>query len=70
MFTIRSAVLAGIESQAVTVTATLLPGRQLTILGLPDAATRETRVRVKSALAQVGLTHEGVVEAVARALGQ
>ena len=60
MFTIRSAVLAGIESQAVTVTATLLPGRQLTILGLPDAATRETRVRVKSALAQVGLTHEGV----------
>lgn len=60
MFTVRSAVLVGIESVAVTVTATLLPGRPLAILGLPDAATRETRVRVKSALAQVGITSEGV----------
>ena len=57
-FSVRSAVLVGIESQAVTVTATLLPGRPLAILGLPE--TRETRVWVKSALAQVGLPHEGV----------
>lgn len=60
MFTVRSAVLVGLVSRPVTVTATLLPGHALTIQGIPDAATRETRVRVKSALAQLGIETDGV----------
>jgi magnesium chelatase family protein len=48
---VRSAVLVGIDSHPVTVTATAKETFGLTIVGLSDAATRETRVRVRSALA-------------------
>ncbi len=61
MITIRSAVLSGIESRPVTVTATVGTGAfNIEIAGITDAAARESRVRVKSALAQVGIKSEGV----------
>ena len=54
--TIRSAVLSGIESRPVTVTATpCRDASNLPITGMSDVAARETRVRVKSALAQYGI---------------
>jgi magnesium chelatase family protein len=56
---IRSAVLLGIESVAVTITARKSAG-PLQIVGLPEVAAREARVRVKSSLAQFGVEHEGV----------
>jgi magnesium chelatase family protein len=56
MITVRSAVLVGIESLPVTVTAetSMSPGG-IVITGLSAPAMRETRVRVKSALAQCGI---------------
>lgn len=59
MNAIRSAVLVGVESMPVTVEAHALTGEafpRLDILGLgSDAAMRETRVRVTSALATCGV---------------
>jgi magnesium chelatase family protein len=56
MITVRSAVLVGIESRPVTITAevSMSPGG-LMITGLSAPAMREARVRVKSALAQCGI---------------
>lgn len=54
--TTRSAVLIGIEAKPVVITATihkLLP--LLQIVGLPASAVRETRERVRSAMAAFGL---------------
>ncbi len=55
-----SAALVGLEARAVVVEAALgsgLPG--LTIVGLPDAAVRESRERIRSALRQIGLPLPG-----------
>jgi magnesium chelatase family protein len=54
MVTVRSAVLVGIESRPVTITARA-GGIGLTITGTPDPAAREIRVRVKSSLSQCGI---------------
>jgi magnesium chelatase family protein len=56
---IRSAVLVGLDSVPVTVTATKHTG-PLKINGLPDAAMREIRVRVQSALARYNIVADGV----------
>jgi magnesium chelatase family protein len=48
---VRSAVLSGLDARLVDVEVSLLPGLpRFTIVGLPDAAVRESRERVKSAL--------------------
>ena len=55
-----SAALVGLEARPVVVEAALglgLPG--LTIVGLPDAAVRESRERIRSALRQIGLPLPG-----------
>jgi magnesium chelatase family protein len=56
MITVRSAVLVGIESLPVTITAeaSMSPGG-IVITGLSAPAMRETRVRVRSALVQCGI---------------
>jgi magnesium chelatase family protein len=54
MVTVRSAVLVGIESRPVTITARA-GGIGLTVTGAPDPAAREIRVRVKSSLSQCGI---------------
>jgi magnesium chelatase family protein len=60
MITIRSAVLSGLQSIPVTVTATDSEGAfSLEIAGMTDTAAREARVRVKSALAQAGIKSDG-----------
>ena len=54
------AALVGLDARTVVVEAALgggLPG--LTIVGLPDAAVRESRERIRSALRQVGLPLPG-----------
>ncbi len=51
----HSAVVVGLEGRTVVVEAAIgagLPG--LTLVGLPDAAVRESRERIKSALRQIG----------------
>ena len=55
-----SAALVGLEARPVVVEAALgngLPG--LTIVGLPDAAVRESRERIRAALRQIGLPLPG-----------
>jgi magnesium chelatase family protein len=55
-----SAALVGLEARMVVVEAALgagLPG--LTVVGLPDAAVRESRERIRSALRQIGLPLPG-----------
>lgn len=55
-----SAALVGLEARPVVVEAALgagLPG--LTVVGLPDAAVRESRERIRSALRQIGLPLPG-----------
>ncbi len=55
-----SAALAGLDARPVVVEAALgagLPG--LTVVGLPDAAVRESRERIRSALRQIGLPLPG-----------
>lgn len=55
-----SAALVGLEARPVVVEAVLgqgLPG--LTLVGLPDAAVRESRERIRSALRQIGLPLPG-----------
>lgn len=56
MITVKSAVLVGIEAFPVTITAetSMSPGG-IMITGISPAAMRETRVRVKSSLAQCGI---------------
>jgi magnesium chelatase family protein len=52
---VRSAVLAGIEARLVEVEISLSGGLpRFTIVGLPDAAVRESRERVRSALRHAG----------------
>jgi magnesium chelatase family protein len=55
MITVRSAVLVGIESRPVTITAKASAAGGILIEGIPAVAMREARVRVKSALAQCGI---------------
>lgn len=55
MITVRSAVLVGIESRPVTITAEASAAGGILIEGLSPVAMREARVRVKSALAQCGV---------------
>ena len=55
-----SAALVGLDARPVVVEAALgngLPG--LTVVGLPDAAVRESRERIRSALRQIGLPLPG-----------
>ena len=55
-----SAALVGLEARPVVVEAALgsgLPG--LSVVGLPDAAVRESRERIRSALRQIGLPLPG-----------
>jgi magnesium chelatase family protein len=55
-----SAALVGLDARTVVVEAALgngLPG--LTVVGLPDAAVRESRERIRSALRQIGLPLPG-----------
>jgi magnesium chelatase family protein len=55
-----SAALVGLDARMVVVEAALgggLPG--ITVVGLPDAAVRESRERIRSALRQVGLPLPG-----------
>src|SRR5271163_2990586 len=63
MITVKSAVLVGIESRPVTITVeeseriqgTRTPAGGIVITGLSPAAMRETRVRLRSSLAQCGV---------------
>lgn len=53
---ITSAALVGVEAAPVTVEADVGPGlQQYTLVGLPDGAVREARVRIKSAIENTGL---------------
>src|SRR5258706_10942303 len=56
----HSATLVGLDAHAVIVETAIgagLPG--LTIVGLPDAAVRETKERIRSALRQIGFPLPG-----------
>ena len=49
-----AAALRGIDAQVVTVEIVVGKGLQFTIVGLPDAAVKESHERVRSALSQSG----------------
>lgn len=57
LFRTRSAVIFGIEARPIDVEVDLAPsgsGRDFTMVGMPDTAVRESRERIKSALANSG----------------
>jgi magnesium chelatase family protein len=61
--TMTAPVLRGLDVQTVTIIARPEPDLGLHINGLPETAARETRVRVLSALATVGVNAFGIVDA-------
>ncbi|MBP5765063.1 MAG: magnesium chelatase, partial [Bacteroidales bacterium] len=50
-----SAALQGIDAAAVYCETAISPGCRILLIGLPDAAVKESRDRIESALREVGM---------------
>ncbi|MBI4890045.1 MAG: YifB family Mg chelatase-like AAA ATPase [Acidobacteria bacterium] len=60
LFRTRSAAIFGIEAKPIEIEVDMYPGgkeREFVLVGMPDTAVRESRQRIKSALANSGFHH-------------